>query len=92
MTYYEYSEKDSLNLTLYKKVRQLSLHYFESFYDNKNILLNTMYTIFVMNEDFIEMMMKCEEIIPIAKNHLVNRIIQFKEEKENGDSNLPAPR
>ena len=92
MTYYEYSEKDSLNLTLYKKVRQLSLHYFESFYDNKNILLNTMYTIFVMNEDFIEMMMKCGEIIPIAKNHLVNRITKFKEEKENGDSNLPAPR
>ena len=51
-----------------------------------------MYTIFVMNEDFIEMMMKCEEIIPIAKNHLVNRINKFKEEKENGNSNLQAPR
>ena len=82
MTYYEYSEKDSLNVTVYKKVKQLSLHYFESFFDNKNVLINSTYTIFDMTDDFIEMMMKCEEIIPHAKNHLVNRITKFKEKKE----------
>lgn len=80
MTYYQYSEKDSLNVTVYKKVKQLSLHYFERFYDHKNVLLNSTYTIFDMTDDFIDMMMKCEEIIPHAKNHLVKRITQFKED------------
>ena len=58
MTYYEYSEKDSLNVTVYKKVKQLSLHYFESFFDNKNVLINSTYTIFDMTDDFIDMLIK----------------------------------
>ena len=91
MTYYEYSEKDSLNVTVYKKVKQLSLHYFESFFDNKNVLINSTYTIFDMTDDFIDMLMKCEEIIPHAKNQLVNRITNLKEIKESDESNLQQP-
>ena len=91
LTYYQYSEQDSLNVSVYKKIRQLSLHYFESFYDYKNVLLNSTYTIFDMTDDFIEMMMKCEEIIPHAKNRLVNRITQFKEETEDVANNVRDP-
>jgi hypothetical protein len=84
LTYYQYSEKDSLNVSVFKQVKQLSLHYFESFYDHKNVLLNSTYTIFDMTDDFIDMMMKCEEIIPHAKNHLIKRITKFKEETVDG--------
>ena len=68
MTYYENSEKDSLNVTVFKKVKQLSLHYFESFFDHKNVLINCTYTIFDMTDDFIDMLIKCGEIIPHTKN------------------------
>ena len=72
-------------------MKQLSLHYFESFYDHQNVILNNTYTIFDMTNDFIDMIMKCEEIIPSAKNHLVNRITEFKKEKEDSSDNMRVP-
>ena len=44
-----------------------------------------------MTDDFIDMLMKCEEIIPHAKNQLVNRITNLKEIKESDESNLQQP-
>jgi hypothetical protein len=52
----------------------ISLHYFENFYDDNDVWLNSSYTIFDMADDFISMVMKCKEIIPSDKNQLVNRI------------------
>ena len=80
-----------MNVCAFKKIKQLSLHYFESFYDENNVFLNSSYTIFDMNDDFIDMLMKCEEIIPHAKNQLVNRITNLKEIKESDESNLQQP-
>ena len=81
-----------MNVCAFKKIKQLSLHYFESFYDENNVFLNSSYTIFDMNDDFIDMLMKCEEIIPQEKNQFVNRITYLKKENEHGARNIRAPK
>jgi hypothetical protein len=44
-----------------------------------------------MTDDFIDMLMKCEEIIPHEMNKLINRITKLKEVKKIDENNGQIP-
>lgn len=52
----------------------IKLHYFESNFNYQGVLLRSTYNCFEMREDFIYMLQNCQEILPIAKHELVERV------------------
>lgn len=60
------------------KIKKLTLHYFERFYDYRKKLKNSTYNMFDLTDDFLTMLQTCGEILPSEKTKLVKTIESYK--------------
>lgn len=52
----------------------MKIHYFESNFNQRGRLISSTYNCFDMQEDFVDMIRRCQEIIPSAKHELIERM------------------
>ena len=68
-----------------RTIHSIQIHYFENFFDYLGKLKASTYNIFELREDFLNMILTCQEIIPSRKHELVQRIKELKDAENKAD-------
>jgi len=55
----------------------MKIHYFEHNYTGRGKLIASTYNYFEMQEDFVEMIHRCKEVLPSTKHELFDRLEQL---------------
>lgn len=61
------------------ELERITLHYFEKFYDYRKKLKRCTYNTFDLTQDFLQMLARCDQIIPSDKTELIKDLKKIKE-------------